>query len=91
MATIIKTTTATPPTLPILDFSHFHSDSETERSELIETLTSNLEQNGAVRLINHGVSDEVISELFDWVGYYLPLFYSSTFVRTWLLDLIWLI
>jgi len=53
--------------LPTLDFSRFEDGSESERTELANVLVDSFEKHGFVKLVNHGVPDEVIYDLFAWV------------------------
>ncbi|KAH0563450.1 hypothetical protein GP486_001987 [Trichoglossum hirsutum] len=52
--------------LPTLDFSKFQSDSESERTELAGAIVDSFSKHGSVRLVNHGVPDQVVYDLFDW-------------------------
>ncbi|KAI1130593.1 putative gibberellin 20-oxidase [Nemania abortiva] len=50
----------------IVDFANFRDGTQQQRSEIAKRLTENLHKNGAVRLINHGVTAELIKEAFAW-------------------------
>src|ERR1700761_3122323 len=54
--------------LNTLDFSKFISGTELERAELAKELVESFKQHGFAKLINHGVKDEQVSELFKWVS-----------------------
>ncbi len=54
--------------LKTLDFSKFLSGTEVERTELARDLVDSFKQHGFAKLINHGVKDEQVSELFRWVS-----------------------
>ena len=46
--------------VPIIDFAPFHHGTELEQTELATRITQELQKNGTVRLINHGISVEMI-------------------------------
>jgi isopenicillin N synthase-like dioxygenase len=50
-----------------LDLSRFTDGSELERQQLASDLLASLSQHGFVKLVNHGIPDEAVSKLFDWV------------------------
>lgn len=54
-------------TLPTLDLSQFTDGSALERYQLASDLLASLSQHGFVKLVNHGISDEAVVKLFDWV------------------------
>lgn len=53
--------------LKTLDFSKFLHGSDDERTELAYELVNSFKQHGFAKLINHGVDDDQVSELFQWV------------------------
>lgn len=57
-----------------LDFAEFYSETPKTKSEFCERLVVALGKNGFVKLVNHGISKEVIEQAFDIV-----CFDSSTF------------
>jgi isopenicillin N synthase-like dioxygenase len=58
--------------LPTLDLSRFTDGSELERQKLASDLLASLSQHGFVKLVNHGIPDETVSKLFDWVRVKCP-------------------
>ena len=50
-----------------LDLSLFTHGSESERHQLALSLLENLSQHGFATLVNHGISDSTVRELFEWV------------------------
>ena len=52
---------------PTLDLSRFTHGDDQERQQLATHLCASLSQHGFVKLVNHGVPDEAVSELFGWV------------------------
>jgi isopenicillin N synthase-like dioxygenase len=54
-------------TLPTLDLSRFTEGRDLERQQLASDLLASLSQHGFVKLVNHGLTDEAVSKLFDWV------------------------
>ena len=51
----------------VLDLSLYtHGDSK-QKAEFAQALLQNCAQYGFLRLVNHGISDEDVSRLFDWV------------------------
>lgn len=50
-----------------LDLSLFTHGSPAERKRLASALCRDLAQTGFVKLVNHGVEDAMVEELFDWV------------------------
>jgi hypothetical protein len=53
--------------LPTLDFSHFLTGNPTQQIRLANDLVASFKKHGFVKLINHGISEERIQELFSWV------------------------
>lgn len=56
--------------LPTLDFGKFLHGTQTERQELADQLVASFTQHGFVKLINHGVPDEVVDGIWKWVCYF---------------------
>ena len=54
--------------LPTLDLSHFTDGNATDRKSFESELLSSLSEHGFVKLVNHGITDEVACELFEWVN-----------------------
>ena len=54
--------------LPVLDASLFLSGSEIERREAAEDLCDSFTKHGFVKITNHGFSDELVAQVFEWVG-----------------------
>jgi hypothetical protein len=54
--------------LPTLDFAKFTHGTEVERQQIGQALTESLLDHGFVKLINHGLPDETIADLFDLVS-----------------------
>ncbi|RYP33162.1 hypothetical protein DL767_004866 [Monosporascus sp. MG133] len=61
--------------LRTLDFAKFLNGSESERRELARDLTDSFKQHGFAKLINHGIEDQQIADLFKWTSrlFALPL------------------
>lgn len=55
-------------TLPTLDLSLYMHGNASERQKLASRLLDSLSEHGFVKLVGHGVSDERIDELFQWVS-----------------------
>jgi isopenicillin N synthase-like dioxygenase len=53
--------------IPCLDFSLFLNGTEEEKQSLCGGLLKGFKEFGFVKLMNHGISDESIQILFDWV------------------------
>jgi isopenicillin N synthase-like dioxygenase len=54
--------------LHTLDLSHFHSGNEIQRSEFCQKLLASFRENGFVKLINHGLSAEYVTEGLEYVS-----------------------
>ena len=54
--------------IPIIDLTQFYSGTKSEQSNLATRVTQELQKNGAVRLINHGIPAEMINECYEWVS-----------------------
>lgn len=55
-------------TTPALDLSLFISGDSLQRKQLASDLFGSLSRQGYVRLVNHGISDDLVTKLFNWVG-----------------------
>jgi isopenicillin N synthase-like dioxygenase len=53
--------------LPTLDFSKWAHGKAADRSQFAKELASSLIDHGFVKMINHGMSEGEIREIFDWV------------------------
>lgn len=53
--------------LPILDLAALLGGTRTTREELCRALLHECKTFGFVKLVNHGISDEQVAALFDWV------------------------
>ena len=53
--------------LHTLDLSQFHSGDEFQRSEFCQKLLASFRENGFVKLINHGLSAEYVTEGLEYV------------------------
>lgn len=58
-------------TIPIIDFSPFYSQNETERLNTGTAIFEALRDVGFAYLINHGVSKELLAEMLAQVQTYL--------------------
>ena len=67
--------------VPVVDFTAFYHGTELEQAQLAKKITHELQKNGAVRLINHKIPAEMVSECYQWV--------SSTSIRPLLDKYIW--
>lgn len=54
--------------VPVVDFSPFYHGTALEQAQLATRITQELQKNGAVRLVNHKISAEMISECYEWVS-----------------------
>ncbi|KAH6649195.1 hypothetical protein BKA67DRAFT_539186 [Truncatella angustata] len=52
--------------LPMVDMSLFISGNRLERSRFADQLRDSLVKHGFVKVINHGISDSEVEEVFDW-------------------------
>ena len=59
--------------IPTLDASTFSSGSDAQRAKFAADLVDIFSRQRFVKLVNHGVNDDIIRELFDWVGSVLNL------------------
>ena len=53
--------------IPCLDFSLFLTGTEEEKQSLCKVLLKGFKDFGFVKLMKHGISDDSIQELFNWV------------------------
>ncbi|KAL5042606.1 hypothetical protein BDW71DRAFT_200450 [Aspergillus fruticulosus] len=62
-------------TLQTLDFSKYLYGTDAERTQLCYDLVASFKQHGFAKLINHGIPDGQVQELFDWSAkmFNLPL------------------
>ena len=56
--------------LPTLDFSSFHHGPEKERLELANALVNSFRQHGFVKLINHGIPEEIVQDYLSGVWWF---------------------
>lgn len=54
-------------TLPTLDLSLFTSGNASQQMQLVLDLLDSLSRHGFVKLVNHGISDQTVTQLFEWV------------------------
>ena len=54
--------------LPTLDSLRFRQGTLSERRSFANELLQSCSQYGFVKIINHGIPDEKVSELFEWVN-----------------------
>lgn len=54
--------------VPVVDFSPFYHGTALRRAQLATRIIQELQKNGAVRLINHKIPAEVVSECYEWVS-----------------------
>lgn len=55
--------------VPVVDFSPFYHGTALEKAQLATRIPQELQKNGAVRLINHKIPAEVVSECHEWVSF----------------------
>lgn len=53
--------------VPVLDASRFVGNSPADRFKFAEELLDSLQKHGFVKLRNHGISDEMVEEMFRFV------------------------
>jgi isopenicillin N synthase-like dioxygenase len=53
--------------ISVLDASQFLHGSPSQRAEFADKLLKSCIEHGFVKLINHGMPDAVITEMFSWV------------------------
>jgi isopenicillin N synthase-like dioxygenase len=54
--------------VPVLDFSSYVKGPASERERLCKGILENCATFGFMKLVNHGIPDEMVSEVFDWVS-----------------------
>jgi isopenicillin N synthase-like dioxygenase len=54
--------------LPVLDAMQFLHGSIPQRNEFANSLLNSCKKYGFVKIVNHGISDAVVSELFAWAS-----------------------
>lgn len=54
--------------VPIIDFAPFYHGTKFEQAQLAARITQELQENGAVRLVNHKIPIEMINQCYAWVG-----------------------
>lgn len=60
--------------LPTLDFAKFVHGTQEEKIELGVSLVQSFEKFGFVKLLNHGIPEEVVKEYLDMVcPYHIPM------------------
>ena len=55
-------------TTSALDLSLFISEDSQQRKQLASDLFGRLSRQGYAKLVNHGISDDLVAKLFNWVG-----------------------
>lgn len=53
--------------VPSLDFSLFLGGTEHQRQEFCDQLLHAFSQLGFAKLVNHGIKEDVVQDLFEWV------------------------
>lgn len=53
--------------LPTLDLAHFLEEGS-RRQEFADRLRDALVQHGFVKIVNHGIAESSVEQLFDWVS-----------------------
>ena len=59
---------AIPMALSTLDLSLFVDGSKSQRYDFASNLRQGLARHGFLKIVNHGISEEEISEAFTWVS-----------------------
>ena len=75
--TLAQQSTRLTMDLPTLDFAKWTHGDATDRSQFSKDLAKSLIDHGFVKMINHGMSEEEIGEIFDWVRKPLLLVYFN--------------
>ena len=57
------------PPLRILDFADFSPADPTTEKRFCERLVEALSSVGFVKLVNHGITDEEVGRVFEWVSF----------------------
>jgi len=71
--------------LPTLNFAKWSNGDASQRLEFANSLADSFKKHGFVKIINHGVPDEHIRELFGWVHEF-PFQYLQAVVDTSLIQ-----
>lgn len=53
--------------LPTLDFAKFMKGPDWMRKEVATKITDSFIKHGFVKIINHGISNEMVDGIFSWV------------------------
>lgn len=61
-------TTPEQPTLPLLDLSLFLQGNAAEQKQFADDFCNCLKAHGFAKLINHGLDDESVKQLYHWVS-----------------------
>jgi len=59
--------------IPVVDLSHFLSGNKEQKNDFVKSLGSACEEVGFVAVKNHGVSDELIADLYRYVQQFFSL------------------
>ena len=59
--------------LPIFDYAKYDKGIVTERLEFANDLVESFKKYGFVKIVNHGITDEHVQRIFEWVGMYDPI------------------
>jgi isopenicillin N synthase-like dioxygenase len=54
--------------LPTLDGRKWLSGSESDRQEFASDLLTCLKRHGFAKLVNHGISDDAVEDMYRWVS-----------------------
>ncbi|KUL84336.1 hypothetical protein ZTR_06317 [Talaromyces verruculosus] len=70
----MMTALSDPPKIPTIDWANFAEGDTDKRLKCAQSLVDGFKKFGFVKLINHGLSDELIQQLFDEIKrfYRLP-------------------
>lgn len=56
--------------IPTLDASDFLAGSESQRNRFASDLVDSFVRTGFVKIVNHGIPEEMIDDLFKWVSFF---------------------
>lgn len=59
--------------IPVVDLSHFTNGTEQQKNDFVQQLGKAYEEVGFVAVKNHGISDELIADLYDQVQQFFSL------------------
>ena len=59
--------------LPVLNYAKYAQGIVTERLKFANDLVESFKKYGFVKIVNHGISDEQVQQIFEWVGLYDPI------------------